>query len=126
MALKLTTQQFIEQASKKHNNRYDYSKAIYTGIKKKILIICPIHGELEQSAEAHLLGCGCKDCHYDLSRMSLVEFIERANKKHNNKYDYSKVVYKNSYTKVSFIEGLKAPNSVNLSFFTTIPDVWKF
>lgn len=36
-------------------------------------------------------------------RITTEEFIERANKVHNGKYDYSKVEYLNSYTKVCII-----------------------
>ena len=44
------------------------------------------------------------------------KFIEKANKKHNNKYDYSKVDYINAHTKVCIIcpehgEFWQTPNS---------------
>lgn len=37
------------------------------------------------------------------AKLTKETFIERSNKKHNNKYDYSKVVYINSTTKVTII-----------------------
>jgi len=38
-----------------------------------------------------------------VKKLTLENFIERANEVHNNKYDYSKVVYKNCTTKVTVI-----------------------
>lgn len=53
---RLTTQEFIEKAKSIHGDKYDYSKAIYTTAKKKLIIICPIHGEFEQTPDGHLHG----------------------------------------------------------------------
>jgi hypothetical protein len=64
----LTTEIFIKKAHLKHNNIYDYSKTEYTGRKRKLIIICKIHGEFEQRAGNHLQGQGCKLC--GLERMS--------------------------------------------------------
>lgn len=64
----LTTDIFIKKAYIKHNNRYDYSKTEYKGRKRKLTIICKIHGEFEQRAGNHLQGQGCKLC--GLDRMS--------------------------------------------------------
>jgi ssDNA-binding Zn-finger/Zn-ribbon topoisomerase 1 len=36
-------------------------------------------------------------------KLSQKEFIKRANKAHNNRYDYSLIEYKNSYTKIKII-----------------------
>jgi len=58
----LTTEIFIKKAYIKHNNTYDYSKTEYKGRKRKIIIICKIHGEFEQRAGNHLQGQGCKLC----------------------------------------------------------------
>ena len=59
---KLTKQEFINKASKIHNNKYDYSNIEYKNISTKIKIICPIHGEFEQSPSKHLIGQGCPKC----------------------------------------------------------------
>lgn len=64
----LTTDVFIKKAYIKHNNKYDYSKTEYNGRKRKLIIICKIHGEFEQRAGNHLQGQGCKLC--GLDRMS--------------------------------------------------------
>lgn len=57
-----TTQDFIEIASKVDNNKYNYSKAVYTKSTDKISIICPIHGEFKQEANSHMQGRGCPKC----------------------------------------------------------------
>lgn len=53
---------FIEKAQKLHNNKYDYSKLHYIDLKSKILIICPIHGEVSMLAGSHLRNSGCIEC----------------------------------------------------------------
>ena len=45
---------FVEKAKKKHGNKFDYSKTEYVSLLKRVVIICPIHGEFEQVAKAHL------------------------------------------------------------------------
>lgn len=41
----VNTETFIKEASKIHNNKYDYSKSQFKGSKTKVCIICPEHGE---------------------------------------------------------------------------------
>lgn len=93
---------FIKRCKKIHNNKYDYSKSIYTGIRKKMIITCPIHGDFEQTAESHVRGRGCRKCTKYCGE-NLEEFIIKAEKAHGSRYDYSKVVYKNNRTKVKII-----------------------
>lgn len=94
---------FIEKATAKHGNKYDYSSIIDTAnIKNKYKIICFIHGEFEQRGDAHLSGQGCGKCGNSVLS-NINEFIKKANKVHNNKYDYSKVVYFNSKKKIAII-----------------------
>lgn len=59
---KKTKDIFIEQSNNIHNNKYDYSKFVYTNDKTKSTIICPIHGEFEQTPSNHLTGRGCPKC----------------------------------------------------------------
>jgi len=96
-----TPDEFIKDAQKIHKNKYDYSKANYINAKKKIVIICPDHGKFIQSPESHLAGAGCPRC--SGKEITTKEFIRRARKVHNNIYDYSKVKYVNSTTKVTII-----------------------
>lgn len=95
---KINQEEFIEQAKKVHGNKYDYSKVIYINKTTKVCIICPEHGEFWQAPKQHLRG---ENCPYCSNRVSTKDFfIYKAQKKHGNKYDYNKVNYVNSCTKV--------------------------
>lgn len=93
---------FIEKANKMHKNKYDYSKINYINNHIKICIICPKHGKFYQTPANHLQGCGCPECAKN-SKLTIEKFIEKANKVHKNKYNYSKVTYKNSRTKICIV-----------------------
>ena len=103
----MTNEEWIEKARGIHGNKYDYSKTVFTRARDKVCIICPEHGEFWQVAYSHLEGYGCKKCAIsqlaDKRRKSKEKFIEDARKIHGDKYDYSKVEYKNAYTKVCII-----------------------
>ena len=99
---KLTTEEFIEQSKKVHNNRYDYSKVNYINNHTKVIIICPVHGEFEQTPSVHLRGCGCPFCSNNV-KLTTEEFIKRAKEVHGNKYDYSKVNYTNANSLVTIV-----------------------
>ena len=100
---KMTQDEFIEKAREIHGDKYDYSKVEYKGNKIKVCIVCPEHGEFWQTPNSHISqkqGCPkCKPNH----RRTQDEFIEKAKKIHGNKYDYSKVDYKNNITPVCII-----------------------
>lgn len=112
---------FIKKARKVHGNKYDYSKTEYINAKTKICIICPEHGEFWQIPSNHLSGYeGCKICSSIKNSQNRIKgkdlFVEQANKVHNNKYDYSKVNYISTHTKVCIIcpehgEFWQEPNS---------------
>ena len=102
--IKLTTEEFIEKAKEKHGNKYNYSKVEYINFNTKVIIRCIEHGEFKQTPGSHLYGKGCPTCGNILNakkRSSTTEkFIEKAKKKHSNKYDYSKVEYISAHKKV--------------------------
>ena len=93
---------FISEAQMIHYDKYDYSKVEYVNAYTKVCIICPIHGEFWQTPHNHLQGQGCPKCSPTL-KLNKDVFIENSNKKHNGKYDYSKVKYINNRTKVCII-----------------------
>tara|TARA_Y100001970_G_C14077004_1_gene772576 strand:+ start:357 stop:956 length:600 start_codon:yes stop_codon:yes gene_type:complete len=99
---KLTNESFLERAKAIHGDKYDYSKVSYSTSQKKIKVICPEHGDFQQTAYHHLRGSGCPRCSL-YSRISNKDFIEVAKKIHRNRYDYSKVAYNNSREKVTII-----------------------
>lgn len=102
-----TKEEFIKKANEKHNDKYDYSKVHYVNNATKVCIICPEHGEFLQTPANHLVGQGCPTCGFEnsLEKNSLTkeDFIKKANEIHDDKYDYSKVEYVNSKTKVCII-----------------------
>ena len=83
-----STEEFISASKALFGDKYDYSKTVYQGNKKKVCIICPEHGEFWVTPNNHLTHkVGCSRCtgYYDLT---LEEFIEESNKRFDNKYDY--------------------------------------
>ena len=99
---KLTTEEFISRAKLVHGDKYDYSKVNYINAKTKICIICPVHGEFWTLPSIHLSGHKCPKCVGGV-KLSKEDFITKAKEIHNNKYDYSKVDYKNTITEVCII-----------------------
>ncbi len=54
---------FLERAHVKHGERYDYSRAIYSGLRNRVIIGCHKHGWFDQMAQAHIInGQGCPVC----------------------------------------------------------------
>ena len=103
---KVTTESFIKDAILIHGDKYDYSKVEYVDSKTKVCIICPEHGEFWQLPSAHTSGQGCPKCKkYKVgkNKYNTETFIKRAKEIHGDKYDYSKVEYVDSKTKVCII-----------------------
>ena len=98
---------FIEKTKQIHGNRYDYSKVEYVNYSTKVCIICSEHGEFWQTPDSHLSGCGCPVCgkkkNDKLKTLGLNKFIEKAKQIHGDRYDYSKVEYVNTKTKVCIV-----------------------
>ena len=101
-ALSSTTEEFVKKAKKIHGKRYDYSKSIYTGVHKKLVIICPVHEEFLQTPNNHLNGNGCQYCVKNY-KLTADAFTAKASKIHNNRYDYSKVVFVNTRTPIEIV-----------------------
>ncbi|WP_019029054.1 hypothetical protein [Colwellia piezophila] len=103
MSKRVTTKDFINKAREKHGNKYDYSKVKYLAAIKKVTIICPEHGEFEQTPANHAsTGHGCHECGGN-KPLSIGKFIERAKNFHHCQYDYSRVKFKNVESKVEII-----------------------
>ena len=89
MPAKLTIEAQIKRAKNIHNNYYTYDNYVYSDSNTSSFITCPIHGDFLMSFSNHSHKTkpqGCKKCTFLLNREKL---IERSNKLHNNKYDYS-------------------------------------
>lgn len=107
MPEKLTTKIFIERSILINGDRYDYSLVDYKGNKIKVKIICPDHGVFEQTPNHHLKGQGCPKCGNKTTAfkrsLNIGTFINRSNKAHEGKYDYSLSEYVDNHTKVKII-----------------------
>ena len=98
------TLDFISKAKKIHGNKYDYSLVNYIRAIDKVCIICPKHGEFWQTPHNHISSkSGCPKCCKNHNRYTTKDFIEKANSIHNNKYDYSLVVYESGTKHVNII-----------------------
>lgn len=84
---------YFEKANKKHNFKYDYSNSVYRGIQSMITYKCPLHGEVTQRADGHLLYTGCLQCMAESRRHTTDDFIKLGRRNFGDKYDYSKTVY---------------------------------
>ncbi len=102
-----TSEDFIYNARKVHGDKYDYSKVEYIDSVTPVCIICPVHGEFWQKPVKHLIGHNCLKCSLENRKKKIIitkdNFIERANRIHNYKYDYSKVEYKTIRDRVCII-----------------------
>lgn len=103
---RLTTEQFIQKAKKKHGDRYDYSCSVYTTGNDQITIRCPKHGTFSQKASNHINGgfgcpsCGREQCESGI-RLTNSEIIDKFVAVHGDLYDYSEVEYQSLHTEVS-------------------------
>ena len=95
-----TTKEFIAQARQIHPE-YDYSKVNYVNAITKVTVICPKHGEFSVVPNPFLRGIGgCPRCGKGINaKKNADKFIEKVKQIHPE-YDYSKVNYIDSKTKV--------------------------
>ena len=92
--------EFIKQANAKHNNSYCYDQVNDINDCTKVIIKHISCGHVfPQTPNNHLRGKRCPKC-FGTSLKTKNEFIEQANAKHNNAYNYDKVEYVNNGTEV--------------------------
>ena len=100
--------EFIKKSKSKYGDRYDYSNSVYVNSWTPLKIICPIHGEFEQTPAWHLSRkLGCSKCGNKLKNAwrlkNTSDFIRDAKRIHKNKYDYSKSSYVGALKKIEII-----------------------
>ena len=76
---KLTKEEFIFKSIKTHGNKYDYSLVDYKNNRKKIKIICKIHGIFEQSPGSHMINQGCPKCKRSKGEENVENFLINKN-----------------------------------------------
>lgn len=93
---------FLNKAKQKYGNKYIFPniKEEYKGLEFPITIICPEHGEFKVIPHNFLRPNrhGCKKC--SVNTHGLEKFLQKAKKKHGDKYDYSKVDLSNTYINI--------------------------
>lgn len=103
-----TPHQFIEEATRVHEGRYSYPDLIYVHAQEKVKISCPEHGIFYQSPTHHIRRRqGCPKCKSKSSPQcqpqTLKDFVSNARAIHGDRYDYSRVEYKNNHTPVTIV-----------------------
>ena len=105
-ALKKTknSEWFIEGSKVVHNKKYDYSKTVYVGSKKPVIIICKKHGNFSQIPNSHLMGRGCPKCrHFSSGEIKITNFLISNKIKYKFQHKYKDLRGKNKrYLKFDF------------------------
>jgi len=71
--------QFIKDAKLVHGEKYDYSLVEYINGRTNIKIICPIHGEFEQTPVNHLSRNGCPKCNTSKGNFKISSILDNNN-----------------------------------------------
>ncbi len=58
MKKKMSTEDYVERVTVVHEDKYDYSNVVYTGLMGKIEVACPKHGPFTIRASDHLYAKG--------------------------------------------------------------------
>lgn len=95
---------FTSEANKVHNNYYNYENSIFKKKHSLITIKCLKHGSFTTTPFKHVNGTRCPKCKITSSGRirggNNDDFVFKANMKHSNKYDYSKVTYIDAKTPI--------------------------
>ncbi|GHU83613.1 hypothetical protein FACS189468_8850 [Spirochaetia bacterium] len=81
---------FIARFRAIYKRKYQVDKTTFINLKQKIRLICPVHGEFWQEPYKLLQGRACRQCG-GRKPWNTERFLQGAQEKHGNKYDYSKV-----------------------------------
>ena len=101
-----STAQFIFEAQSIHGDKYDYSEVEYVNTHVPVKIRCLECGSVFlHEPSSHFVGHGCPKCNKKQTqrRVDQATFIARAKKMHGDKYNYSKVVYRDTRSKVKTV-----------------------
>jgi len=93
----MSSDEFIRRSTIAHNGKYDYSKSIFTTSNEKIIVTCPIHGDITQNAGVHMRGHGCKKCAMDFIALNQTyckdDIIRIGREVWGDLFDYSEIEY---------------------------------
>jgi hypothetical protein len=111
-SMRKSTEDFIFESNKIHNNKYDYSKSIYLRAGDKIEIICPIHGSFYTTPSVHLLGCNCPECSLSIvskPETSWLDLLEIPKENRNQKLKLTNKYYN--------VDGIDIKNKTIYEFY---------
>ena len=101
------SQYYINLIKEVHNNFYNYDKFVYKTAREKSIITCPIHGDFEQTPDAHLNGQGCKECkrysRLDWRRLTNEKFLDKVLEVHKNLYKYPNLNINGNKNKIDIL-----------------------
>lgn len=89
---------FLKRAKEQHGDKFDYSKYEYVDAKTRSTIICPVHGEFEQTPDKHIrTKFACNGCSRELKhhpkhkdcgvKLKYDVFVDRFISKHGDKFE---------------------------------------
>jgi very-short-patch-repair endonuclease len=100
MGVKISLEEVKNRLRKLYGDKYEYDFSNFVNTHSKIEVKCPIHGWSSQILKNLFKGHQCNKCGQKISndkqRCSLEKTLDKFNKIHGNKYDYSKFVYSNN------------------------------
>lgn len=102
---KITANEFLERATQKHGDKYEYDLSGYKLTTIPIRIRCRSHGWFEQIPEHHLKSdSGCAKCSFENSAQAksydTSVFVEKARSAHGDRYEYDCTEFKRSGIKL--------------------------
>lgn len=101
----ISTEDFIERSKKIFGSKFGYEKTEYVRGKKLLTLTCDVHGDIVLSAYQHLntkYGCLLCGVNEDLKRREK-KVWDDVRKRYGEKYDYSRISFKNVLEKVEII-----------------------
>jgi len=82
-----TNGEFVEESNIIHDNKYNYSKTIYTLSTKKVIITCPLHGDFSQLPSRHLVS-GCSKCIESKAGKEIMKFLKKYDVKYHRQHKF--------------------------------------
>ena len=100
--------EFLEHARLSRVEKFTYYANEWKGMEEKTIVGCPIHGDILVHPRDHLKSkTGCHKCGNDLigshKRLSMDDFLKKANAIFDHKYDYSETIYRNNQSLIKII-----------------------
>lgn len=99
--------EFINEAKKKHGEKYTYQKTKYKDSYSYVIITCKKHGDFKINANSLLSGCGCGRCaieeNSDKLRSNIDDFKNKAISVHGKSYNYDSCIYIDCKTKMKIL-----------------------